>query len=223
MKHAISYIRLSKDGRANLGFAAQTEAIGRFCQAEGYTLVATFRETETGKGADALERRPELAKALALAAGYRCPIIVARLDRLSRDVHFISGLMTQRVPFIVTTLGSDVDPFLLHLYAAFAEKERNLISERTRAALQAARARGVKLGNPRGAAAFGARRGENAHAGLKKAAEARARALAPIFAQHADKSAHAAAKALNAEGVRSPRGGQWTARSILNVRARLEA
>src|SRR5918993_1015431 len=116
MKHAVAYIRLSKDGRTNHGFDAQMEAITRFCAAEGYTLVATFQETETGKGADALERRPALAKALALAAGYRCPIIVAKLDRLSRDVHFISGLMTKRVPFIVTTLGSDVDPFMLHIY-----------------------------------------------------------------------------------------------------------
>jgi DNA invertase Pin-like site-specific DNA recombinase len=74
---------------------------------------------------------------------------VAKLDRLSRDVHFISGLMTKRVPFIVAELGPEVDPFMLHIYAAVAEKERVVISERTKAALAAAKARGVKLGNPR--------------------------------------------------------------------------
>jgi DNA invertase Pin-like site-specific DNA recombinase len=72
-------------------------------------------------------------------------VIVAKLDRLSRDVHFVSGLMAQRVPFIVAELGPDVDPFMLHVYAALAEKERALISERTKAALAAAKARGVKL------------------------------------------------------------------------------
>jgi len=73
---------------------------------------------------------------------------VAKLDRLSRDVHFISGLMAQRVPFLVAELGADVDPFMIHIYAALAEKERALISQRTKAALAAAKARGVRLGNP---------------------------------------------------------------------------
>jgi len=74
---------------------------------------------------------------------------VAKLDRLSRDVHFISGLMAQRVPFVVAELGPDVDPFVLHLYAALAEKERAMISRCTKDALRAAKARGVVLGNPR--------------------------------------------------------------------------
>ena len=75
-------------------------------------------------------------------------MIVAKLDRLSRDVAFISGLMAQRVPFIVAELGADADPFMLHLYAALAEKERRLISERTRAALAQRKAKGARLGNP---------------------------------------------------------------------------
>src|SRR5208282_1112144 len=79
----------------------------------------------------------------------KCAIAVAKLDRLSRDVHFISGLMAQRVPFVVAELGPDVDPFVLHLYAALAEKERAMISRRTKDALRAAKARGVVLGNPR--------------------------------------------------------------------------
>ena len=99
---------------------------------------------EAGRGSDALDRRPELAAALAQARALRCPVAVAKLDRLSRDVHFISGLMSHRVAFVVAELGPDVDPFILHLYAAQAEKVRALISDRTKSALAAAKARGVK-------------------------------------------------------------------------------
>ena len=108
-----------------------------------------FTEAESGKGSDALDRRPQLAAALAAARSRKCPIIVAKLDRLSRDVAFISGLMAQRVPFIVAELGADADPFMLHLYAALAEKERRMIAERTRSALAQRKAQGARLGNPR--------------------------------------------------------------------------
>jgi DNA invertase Pin-like site-specific DNA recombinase len=84
-----------------------------------------------------------------MARRKRCSVAVAKLDRLSRDVHFISGLMAHRVPFLVAELGPDVDPFILHLFAALAEKERAMISARTKSALAAARARGVKLGGPK--------------------------------------------------------------------------
>src|SRR5262249_44611350 len=114
-----------------------------------FQLTRVFTEIETGKGADALERRPQLAAALAEARRQRCAVAVAKLDRLSRDVHFVSGLMAQRVPFLVAELGLDVDPFILHLFAALAEKERAMISTRTRAALAAAKARGVRLGGPK--------------------------------------------------------------------------
>ena len=90
----------------------------------------------------------QLAAALAAARRAKCAVIVAKLDRLSRDVAFISGLMAQRVPFIVAELGADADPFMLHLYAALAEKERRLISERTKAALAQCKAQGKRLGNP---------------------------------------------------------------------------
>ena len=83
-----------------------------------------FVEAETGKGADALDRRPQLAAALSEARRRRCSVAVAKLDRLSRDVHFISGLMAHPVPFVVAELGADVDPFILHLFAALAQKER---------------------------------------------------------------------------------------------------
>ena len=106
-------------------------------------------ESKQAKAADALERRPQLAAALAEARRRRCSIGVAKLDRLSRDVHFISGLMADKVPFVVAELGADVYLFILHLFAALAEKERALIGVRTKAALAAAKARGVRLGNPR--------------------------------------------------------------------------
>ena len=123
-------------------------AVVRFADTEGLQLTTEFVEVETGKGADALDRRPQLAAALAAGRANKFPVIVAKLDRLSRDVAFIAGLMAQRVPFIVAELGVDADPFMLHLYAALAEKERRLISERTRSALAGRKARGAKLGNP---------------------------------------------------------------------------
>jgi DNA invertase Pin-like site-specific DNA recombinase len=151
MKPIVAYVRVStnQQGRSGLGVEAQREALSRFAQSEGLDLDAEFVEVETGKGSDALDRRPQLAAALARARALRCPVAVSKLDRLSRDVHFISGLMTHRVPFLVADLGPDVDPFVLHLFAALAEKERALISGRTKSALAAAKAKGVKLGNPR--------------------------------------------------------------------------
>jgi DNA invertase Pin-like site-specific DNA recombinase len=115
----------------------------------GPGITSEYVEAETGKGADALERRPQLAADLDAARVKRCPVVVAKLDRLSRDVAFVAGLMAQRVPFIVAELGADADPFMLHLYAALAEKERRLIGERTRSALAAKKATGARLGNPR--------------------------------------------------------------------------
>src|SRR4051812_14709185 len=141
MKTAIAYYRVStqRQGRSGLGLEAQRTAVARFVDAEGITIAGEFTEVETGKGADALERRPQLASALATARQQRCPVLVAKLDRLSRDVAFVAGLMAQRVPFIIAELGADADPFMLHLYAALAEKERRQISERTRAASPLAR------------------------------------------------------------------------------------
>src|SRR3954454_12984267 len=160
MQHAVAYYRVStaRQGRSGLGIEAQRAAVHRFVEVEGFELAAEFVEVETGKGSDALDRRPQLAAALAAGRIGKCPVIVAKLDRLSRDVAFIAGLMAQRVPFIVAELGVDADPFMLHLYAALAEKERRLITERTRSALAARKAQGAKLGNrhnPSEAAALG--------------------------------------------------------------------
>src|SRR5262249_40865247 len=138
MRPAVGYIRVStrQQGKSGLGLEAQQEALGRFAKAEGYEFVETFSETISGKRDDG--DRPELAAAIALPSKRKAPIIGANPDRLSRDVHYISGLMKHRVPFIVTELGADTDPFLLHIYAALAEKERALISRRTKDALTAA-------------------------------------------------------------------------------------
>jgi DNA invertase Pin-like site-specific DNA recombinase len=223
-KPVIAYIRVStqKQGQSGLGLEGQQAAIERFCAAEGYTVAKTFTEIETAKGADALERRPQLKSALRQASAYKSPIVVAKLDRLSRDVAFISGLMSQRVPFIVTEF-PNADPFMLHIYAAVAEQERTKISERTKAALAAAKARGVKLGNPHGPKPFTAEIQRQGIAALRERADARAQQFSDIFAEYKGESANSVAKALNERGLPSGRGGKWTARSVINVRARLEA
>jgi DNA invertase Pin-like site-specific DNA recombinase len=151
MSNVIAYFRVSteRQRRSGLGIEAQRSTVHRFAEAEGLTMLSEYIEAETGKGADALNRRPQLAAALATARAARCPVLVAKLDRLSRDVAFVANLMAQRVPFMVAELGADADPFMLHLYAALAEKERRLIAERTRLALAAKKASGAKLGNLR--------------------------------------------------------------------------
>src|ERR1700692_4883519 len=189
MKTAIAYTRVStaQQGKSGLGLEAQQAALVRFAEAEGFDLVQTFREVETGKGADALNRRPQLAAALKAAKKMKSPIIVAKLDRLSRDVHFISGLMSHKTPFIVAELGADADPFMLHLYAALAEKERAMISRRTKDALAAKKAQGVKLGglNAKGIA-------------NRDEAKERAETLRPVFAELAGLSHRKIATELNA-------------------------
>lgn len=146
MKQAVIYRRVStsEQGKSGLGLEAQAGAIARFCAAEGFEAVAGFNDVASGKLS--LEGRPGLAAALAKAARLKCPVVVSKLDRLSRDVAFISGLMARGVPFIVAELGADTDPFVLHLYAALSEKERKMISQRTRDAL-APMVRTGKLGN----------------------------------------------------------------------------
>jgi DNA invertase Pin-like site-specific DNA recombinase len=208
----IAYLRVStqKQGTSGLGLEAQNEAIRRFAETEGRRVIETFTEVETGKGADALDRRPQLAAAIKAARKARCPVVVSKLDRLSRDVHFISGLMRERVPFIVSELGADTDPFMLHIYAALAEKERRLISERTKASLAAAKARGVKLG------------GANAQSELAaKEAQARAEQLRPLFVEISGLSARKAAEELNRRGIPTSAGGKWHAVTVLRVRERL--
>jgi DNA invertase Pin-like site-specific DNA recombinase len=217
-KQVIGYVRVStrSQGESGLGLDAQRQALAEFAARERFEITEAFEEVVSGKG-DTLDRRPQLQAALKAARrikdeDYRCaPIIVAKLDRLSRDVHFISGLMAERVPFIVAELGADVDPFLLHIYAALSEKERRMISERTKAGLAAARRRGVKLG------------GHNAQSDRTRAeALERAEQLRPIFAELAHLSANAAAIELEQRKIKTPAGGRWHRNTVQRVRERLQ-
>ncbi len=218
-KPLVAYYRVStrEQGRSGHGLDAQRAAVVRFAASEGFEVVAEFTEIETGKGADALDRRPQLAASLTEARrhGKTIPVAVAKLDRLSRDVHFISGLMAHKTPFISADLGPDVEPFLLHLYAALAEKERAVISQRTKAALAAAKARGQVLGNPDldAARAVG-------NAIQKAGADAHAAAVMPAIqaAQAAGaKTLREIAAALDGRGITTARGGKWDATTVRNI------
>jgi DNA invertase Pin-like site-specific DNA recombinase len=220
-KPLVGYIRVSTatQGRSGLGIEAQREAIARFAEAEGLTIIAEHVEVETGKGSDAFDRRPVLREALAQARKAKASIVVAKLDRLSRDVHFISGLMAERVPFVVAELGSEVDPFVLHLYAALAEKERALISERTRAALARAKDKGVVLGNRTNLAEAAAK----GSAATRQQAEAFAANLIPLIRQlqaSGIKTMRALASELNARRVQTVRGGMWHPTTVHNLLTR---
>lgn len=206
MVQFVSYLRVSTShqGAKGLGIEAQRQAVETFAKAQDAQVIAEYVEVETGKGHDALERRPQLAKALDHARKIKAPVLVAKLDRLGRDVHFVSGLMVNRVPFVVSELGDQADPFMLHIYAALAEQERKLISRRTRDALAAAKSRGVvlgKAGTPERAALARAARSSYAR-------EANAGTLAII--EHLQRSGvtgmRAIARALQARGVRTPAG-----------------
>jgi DNA invertase Pin-like site-specific DNA recombinase len=221
-KAIVGYIRVStaRQGKSGLGIEAQRATLARFAEAEGLQLVAEYVEVESGKGSDALDRRPQLAAALASARKRKCAVIVAKLDRLSRDVHFISGLMVHKVPFVVAELGADADPFMLHLYAAFAQKERALIAQRTKAALQAAKARGVVLGNPRlaetTALALQAKKAE---------ADRFAKNVAPIIRDIQSSgvaSLRGIARSLVARGIATARGGEWTAVQVGSILRRVQ-
>jgi DNA invertase Pin-like site-specific DNA recombinase len=220
LRPLVGYVRVStaQQGRSGLGIDAQRDALTRFAAAEGFELVRVFVEIETGKGADALSKRPQLGAALAEARKHKCAVCVAKLDRLSRDVHFISGLMAHRVPFLVVELGADVDPFILHLFAALAQKERAMIATRTRAALAAAKARGTKLGGPKLVEAR-----ERAVVSIVAGADRLAANVVPIIRemQRAGVSTlRDIAEALNARGVPTARGGMWHASTVRNVLVR---
>ena len=206
MSPLVAYYRVSsqKQGRSGLGLEAQRKAVAAFASAEGFEIIAEYTEIETGKGADALDRRPELKAALKAAKKAKASVAVAKLDRLSRDVAFISGLMAQKVPFIVAALGRNVDSFMLHIYAALAQQEREMISRRTKEALQAAKARGVKLG-----------RQETADAN-RLAAAARDAALEPILQELSHLSAQKVAAEIERRGL-----GKLSYRTVMRARVRL--
>ncbi|MHC1999587.1 recombinase family protein [Methylobacterium sp. CM6241] len=217
----VAYLRVSTDkqGKSGLGIEAQRKAVLTFAGANGFAIVAEHEEQETGKGSDALDRRPQLAAALASARKLRCPVVVAKLDRLSRDVAFIAGLMAQRIPFLVTELGENADPFMLHIYAALAEQERKLIAARTRAALASLKLRGVRLGNMTSLAEAAAK-GASANRAQASVFAANIIPVIQSIQETGIASHRAIAAELNARRIATARGGIWSAMQVGRIVAR---
>ena len=205
----VSYLRVSTDkqGKNGYGLDAQRKAVEDYLNGGRWKLVGEFVEIESGKRSD----RPELEKALVACKKQKATLVIAKLDRLSRNVHFISGLMEREVDFVACDLPS-ANAFMLHIYAAVAQEERRMISERTRAGLAAAKARGVVLGCPRFPELNAARRA---------AAIERAQAIAPVLSEFAGLSARAAAAELNARKIETPNGARWSSKTVVRARERL--
>lgn len=198
----VAYYRVSTTGQgvSGLGLAAQREAVERYLNGGSWSLIEAFTEVETGKGSNALDRRPQLKAALAYARKHKATLVIAKLDRLARNVHFVSGLLETGVDFVAADR-PDADRFTLHLEAALAEREARVISERTKAALAAAKRRGVVLG-ANGKTLAVRNRAEAVErvapmAGRLKALRGEGLSLRRI------------ATTLNDEGVSSPGGGAW--------------
>lgn len=222
---AVAYYRVSTaaQGRSGLGLDAQREAVESLCASRGWEIIAPpFTEIESGKRAD----RPELIKALHRAKVTGATLVVAKLDRLSRNVAFLAALQDSGAKFIAADM-PEANELTVHIMAAVAQAERKAISRRTTEALQAAKARGQRLGNPNGAAAL--RRAGRGNAAsldaIKSAASSRADQMRPVIEDMRAQgitSLGALAKALNDGGFVTPRGGQWHASSVRNLLARLE-
>ena len=219
----VTYLRVStaRQGASGLGLEAQRAAVSAFAAAAGHRLVAEYVEVESGKRAD----RPQLTAALAACRLHRATLVIAKLDRLARNVAFIANLMDGGVEFVACDM-PHANRLTLHLLAAMAEHEREMISQRTKAALAAAKARGTRLGNPRGAAALlDGCRAAAAASGTKRVAEAAARAagLRPLLERYAAAGARTArelALALNVDGVPAPGGGAWYPGQVRRALAR---
>ena len=220
----ISYLRVStaKQGASGLGLEAQRAAVAQFTTAGGHKLAAEFVEVESGTKA----ARPQLAAALTSCRLHRATLVIAKLDRLARNVAFIANLMDGGVEFVACDM-PHANRLTLHLLAAIAEHEREMISQRTRAALQAAKARGVRLGNPNGAAALlvGCRAAAERSTAVRRARAAQhAAAVAPLLTELAAHglSCRQLAVALNARGVPSPSGRSWYAEQVRRTRGRMK-
>jgi DNA invertase Pin-like site-specific DNA recombinase len=205
MTQYVAYYRVSTDkqGIKGLGMDAQREAVSRFMAGKGQ-LAGEFIEVESG----CKDNRPQLLAALAECRKRRAVLVIAKLDRLARNVHFISGLMNSDVEFVAVDMPS-ANRLTIHILAAVAEHEREMISQRTKAALAAAKARGTKLGNPRGAAAI-ARAAKPHHVPppevvrLMTEWKGQGRGLREITRE------------LNRLNIRTPQGNQWYASTVSN-------
>lgn len=220
----IAYHRVSTtaQGRSGLGLDAQRSAITRYCQGRDCETLGEYVEVESGKRND----RPELAKALHHAKVTGATLIIAKLDRLSRNAAFLLQLQDSGAKFIAADM-PEACHLTVGILALVAQQEREAISARTKAALAAAKERGTRLGNPNGAAAL-RRAGKGngrAVAALKDAADRHAADLASVVADlraHGLTSLPQIAKGLNERQMRTPRGGQWHPSSVRNLLERLE-
>lgn len=214
----IAYYRVStkRQGRSGLGLEAQKNSVADFLNGGHWTLIDEFTEVESGKRSD----RPELAKALALCRVMNAQLVVAKMDRLARNVAFISALMESGVDFVACDI-PQANKLTIHVLAAVAEAEAEAISTRTKAALAVARARGVKLGGYRVNSATIYRKGVKASVKARsQAAQARAEDLTPVIeAIKADgaTSLRQIAAVLNKRQIPSARGGQWSATQVQRV------
>jgi len=221
----IAYYRVStrRQGASCLGLEAQQKAVRDYLNGGRWQLVEEVVEVESGKRDD----RPQLAHALDLCRAWRATLVIAKLDRLARNVEFTARLMNSGVEFVAVDF-PQANRLTVHILAAMAEHEREMISARTKAALAAARRRGVKLGGDRGGLNKVVRRAGNAGSAKVRGERAKERAtsLMPVLArlrQQGIQTAHALARALNNEGVPTVSGrGQWQANSVLRVLQRVE-
>ena len=231
MKDAIGYLRVStkEQGRSGLGLAAQRFDIEAFGSREGFQVKLWHQDIQTGAGRDALFLRPGLAAALKEAHARRCPLMVSRLDRLSRNVHFIAGLMEHKVHFVVAQFGRDVDHFTLHIYASIAEQERKMISERVRAATLIAMSQGRKFGLQLRPKSWQRKVSALGRAALVREANDRAQAYR-VYIEWALQqpgregrliSFRGAAIRLNERNVKTPLGGTWRGHHIQRMARRL--
>src|SRR4051812_24268957 len=213
----VAYYRVStaKQGASGLGLEAQREAVAGYLNGGDWQLAAEFTEVESGRKND----RPELAKALAMCRRIGATLIIAKLDRLARNVAFVSNLMESGVEFTAVDFPT-ANRLTIHILAAVAEHEAAMISSRTKAALAAAKARGVKLGNDNltdEARAKGRVAGQKV---IRNRASARAAALQPIVEEiraSGRTSLRAIAAELDARGIPAPRGGMWSASAVMRL------
>jgi DNA invertase Pin-like site-specific DNA recombinase len=212
----VAYYRVStqRQGRSGLGLEAQQTAVRDYLNGGDWRLVAEVMEVESGKRSD----RPKLAEVLKLCRLHGATLIIAKLDRLARNVVFISNLMESGVEFHAVDF-PQANRLTVHILAAVAEHEAKMISERTKVALAAAKRRGVKLGGYRGATMTKAMRRAATEA-VAKRVDARAADLAPTIAEIQTAGAtslRAIAAGLNEPSISTARGGRWTAVQVSRV------